>query len=415
MNSLFTIADQGLVSGSRLLIAVLVARALGVEEYGTYALLWTLVTFAAGVQVPVAITPMMHLGVKIKLARGSESLASAALNVQKYYSIALTPVVVIASLMFLNGRADVWYSTASVLFYIIAFNRLEYFRRYLIAQAKSLQVLLIDSAVYVPSLTVVYWLSVSGAAGISIYLLAPGVFALLFSLFASKGYPSSDRLLHNRARVRAILRRAKPLLVGALSAFGASHVFIYATAYFLGEAAVGGVSAIRNVIGPMAMLIIAVENITIRGATLAFRGGDIASRRYIFRLSLFWSAIFLLIALALIIAPWQIVSLIYGEEFAAYAVYLQALALLPMFQLWNRIYAMGLVAREQYDTVQRSNMWSLYVSLATVLPLIYFLEIWGLVIGFFVQQVVLLFVQVGLPKGLISRSGACKLDGKLPG
>src|SRR6185369_3713182 len=56
--------DQGLVSGANFVTNVLLARALGIKEYGVFALAWTAVMFANSLQYALIVTPMMSVGPK---------------------------------------------------------------------------------------------------------------------------------------------------------------------------------------------------------------------------------------------------------------------------------------------------------------------------------------------------------------
>src|SRR3546814_7993993 len=60
----WALADQVMVSGSNFLMTVFLARYLGLEEFGRFALAWMAVLFAAGIHYALVAAPMMSIGPK---------------------------------------------------------------------------------------------------------------------------------------------------------------------------------------------------------------------------------------------------------------------------------------------------------------------------------------------------------------
>ncbi len=56
--------DQALVSGANFATNVILARALGIREYGVFALSWMAVLFVASLQWAFIVSPMMSVGPK---------------------------------------------------------------------------------------------------------------------------------------------------------------------------------------------------------------------------------------------------------------------------------------------------------------------------------------------------------------
>jgi O-antigen/teichoic acid export membrane protein len=97
--------DHLVVSGSRFLLSILIARALGLEDFGVYALLWTIVTFASAMQIPVTITPMMQLGPRV-LGHRQEEFFATAMFAQLAYSVVAVPFITVAAAVIVWGRPD---------------------------------------------------------------------------------------------------------------------------------------------------------------------------------------------------------------------------------------------------------------------------------------------------------------------
>src|SRR5258708_5422071 len=60
----FAAFDQVLASGSNFLTGILLVRALGLFEYGRFALAWMFVEFLASLQTAAIIQPMLNIGSK---------------------------------------------------------------------------------------------------------------------------------------------------------------------------------------------------------------------------------------------------------------------------------------------------------------------------------------------------------------
>ena len=60
----WAIADQAIVSGANFVTGILVARFIGIEEFGQFALAWILLEITLSIQKSLIIMPMMSIGPK---------------------------------------------------------------------------------------------------------------------------------------------------------------------------------------------------------------------------------------------------------------------------------------------------------------------------------------------------------------
>ena len=60
----WALVDQIIVSGSNFLSNILLARILGIEEFGRYVLAWTIVLFVQGLQFSTVSSSMLSIGPK---------------------------------------------------------------------------------------------------------------------------------------------------------------------------------------------------------------------------------------------------------------------------------------------------------------------------------------------------------------
>ena len=76
----WALADQSLVSGANFFPTIVLARYLGIEEFGRFTLVWMAVLFANSLQHAMVNMPMMSIGPK-----------QAAADAPRYYGAVLAP------------------------------------------------------------------------------------------------------------------------------------------------------------------------------------------------------------------------------------------------------------------------------------------------------------------------------------
>src|SRR5271170_4118156 len=77
---LSALLDQALVSGSNFLTNVMLARALGVSDYGVFGLAWIAVLFVNSLQWAFIVSPMMSIGPKQEAHERPEYFGSVLLQ-----------------------------------------------------------------------------------------------------------------------------------------------------------------------------------------------------------------------------------------------------------------------------------------------------------------------------------------------
>ena len=84
----WALADQILVSGVNFAIGILLARYLGLAEFGRYSLIWLVVLFAQSIQQAFVTTPMVTLGPKTEDAERRRAYYGAVLMLQILFAAA---------------------------------------------------------------------------------------------------------------------------------------------------------------------------------------------------------------------------------------------------------------------------------------------------------------------------------------
>lgn len=385
--------DHVVVSGSRFLLSILIARVLGLEDFGVYSLLWTIATLASAIQIPISITPMMQIGPSIANQRQAEFFATA-MFVQLGYSLAAIPFVTIAAAVIVWGRADALSIVVALNTYILIFNQYEYFRRYFFAEGDRVKAFGFDVVLYTLLLSIILGFLNLGDMTIAAYLAISSVPAFIFCLLTLRKYKyrQTQSVVHI-AHGRRIWRIASALIISTLAGFVSGHVFVYASALFLGAEEVGGIAAARNMMGPLAVLMMALENSMTREVVLLYRHSQASFVAYVNRTRIKWVIIFAAYAglVALFAEDMLIVS--YGEDFGQFypLIYWMAAASIP--QVLSRIQAIKLRTIGNMGAIRDANIVAMFIAFAVAPSAIYLFGLNGAGLSVFIVTNSIMVIQ----------------------
>ncbi len=396
------VLDQMIVSGSRFLISIVLAKLLGLEEFGVYVLLWTVVTFAAGMQIPITITPMMQLGAGVS-DRRSGIFFTVSLGFQLFYHLAAIPFVSAGAIWILWGRADIWLLTLAVNAYVICYNQYEFFRRFFYTTGQRWRVLFCDIALYLTLALAISAFVTNAEVSIVAYLLISIIPALALCFLVLRSFPKNRvSKIHALAHGKKMMRIAVPLMISALGSFVSGHTFIYATALFLGHAEVGGIAAARNLLGPLIILLMALENGITRESVQRYLKDPESLQAFLKRVTVMWLTVFFLYVVLTSTFSESILSAIYGEDFRQFHSLVLWFGLASLMQLISRVQAVRLRTVGDYQVIKAANLTSMWVSLALAMPLVYGLGLSGAMLSLIIQQFIVMFFQI-LPLRMDSR------------
>ncbi|POR47560.1 lipopolysaccharide biosynthesis protein [Bosea psychrotolerans] len=136
--------DQALSSACNFLTTILLARALGLEAFGLYTMVWLALYFAMSLQLGLIVSPMMSIGAKEEGAEAQAYYTVVFLHQAGY--VAVAAVAIFAALTFAAGAvpplADVALPGSIA---AAAYLTQDFLRRYLFARRRPAGILLIDT------------------------------------------------------------------------------------------------------------------------------------------------------------------------------------------------------------------------------------------------------------------------------
>src|SRR5947208_6697074 len=136
-SEMWALADQALISGMNFGTSVLLARTLGLEQFGVFSLGWLAVLFVNSLQMSLVISPMISIGPKLN--EGETPRYYAAVGLQQ-----LSVAALCAAGILVFARATAWFLpqwhiqklAIPLAFAAFAYQLQDYVRRYFFVRSK---------------------------------------------------------------------------------------------------------------------------------------------------------------------------------------------------------------------------------------------------------------------------------------
>jgi O-antigen/teichoic acid export membrane protein len=367
------LSDQAMVSGANFAMNLLLARHLGIEEFGRFVLAWMTVLIAASLQEGLIIAPMMSIGPTVPAAERGRYFTTVLCH-QTFCAgaaFALLVVGVAAS----GSAVPSWHidDLALPLATAAAAHLLqEFVRRYLYTRGAAPAALCIDAVYYLGRLAAVLCLFRLGPVTTSMMLWTIAAAACLS--FAA-GILQFGRLQFSSANLKSVTARhwrfARWLGASAIMFWACNSFFIFSAGVLLGAWAVGAIKAAQDVMGVTNILYQGIYNVVIVGAAKQLHsGGAVALRTYLRQVAVFGGIAIGAIGLVASTSPSTWLRLFYGEQYSGYGHLVQWYALAYLIGFLHVPLRVGLYVAESTKAVFAGYAAVAVFSLASAYPLI---------------------------------------------
>ncbi len=319
----WTLADQVVVSGVNFLTGILLARYLGVEEFGRFTLLWMAVLVVTSVQHAMINSPMMSIGPK-QTEADAPSYYGAIFFQQVVFSagvfLLLYGGVQLSGVVFPEwGVESLALPLASA---ATAVQIQDFLRRYFFVRGRASAAFYNDVIRYVGQIVVLVWLFLSFRDAMdtsrvlwTISLLA--AVATVFGAFFIERVEVNPSVLSNT--VSRHWHFSKWLGASVLLQWTSGNFFLVAAGALLGASAVGGLRAAQNLMGITHILFQGMENIVPVQASRYYHENGLAKlKTYLGKILMNGGLATAMIALIFFIAPAFWLTLVFGESYAVY-------------------------------------------------------------------------------------------------
>jgi O-antigen/teichoic acid export membrane protein len=345
----WALADQAIVSATNFLTNLMLARFMGLREFGIFVLAWMSVLFVNSLQTPLIIAPMMSIGPKQEERDRPYYIGAVVFQelVLVTASFALVFVALKTSSSFFH-HPELQHLALPLAVSAFAYQMQDFVRRYFFAVHRSRRALADDALSYLTQLPILFLLHRAGhlnsatalwvMAGTSIVGMAVGWFWV-------------ERFEFHWDWIKAISRRhwsvSRWLTGSSLLSWTSSNLFVIAAPAYYGPAAAGVLKASQNLMGVTHVWFQGLDNVVpVETARRLRAGGVQAMLAYTRSILLKWGGLTFLFAALMAAWPGFWLKLMYGGAMFQFGYILRLYALLYVVLFIGSPLRAGLVALE---------------------------------------------------------------------
>jgi O-antigen/teichoic acid export membrane protein len=387
----WALADQSVVSATNFLTNVILARFMGLREFGVFALAWMSVLFVNSIQYALVISPMMSVGPKQK--KEARPAYYGAVLFQELVLVSACFVLVFAGLRLVGDHirhTDVGYLAVPLAVSAFAYQMQDFVRRYFFVTVQSRRALLNDALSYLTQLPILFALhwthrlnSVSALwamAGTSLLGFVVGWFWI---------EPVSFHWSRIKSASAQHWKIARWLTPSSVLQWTSGNLFVLAAPVYYGATAAGVLKASQNLMGATHVWFQGLDNVIPAEAARRLHEGGVRRMMAYVRSALFkWGGLTLAFAIVMGSAPSFWLHLVYGPQMAQYGYVLRLYALLYVLIYVGSPLRAGLLALEFTAPVFWSYLAMTIFSISLAIPMAKWLQLNGVMIGLLGTQVI---------------------------
>jgi len=353
----WVLIDQAVVSGCNFLTGIVLARGLGLEDFGRFSLVWIGIYLINTIQSALITAPMMSIGPKLA-APANQTIETP--EAQSYYQATLMQQLLFAFVSsgllglgvlfseqwgFHWGLSGLWLWFFAVAF---TFQLQDYLRRYGFTRQRPVVALLNDTISYGGQLLLLLGLAwqqqctffnaLVVISGTSLVALVVG--ALQLSMLQQCRWG----LVFNGSHLKRNWQSGAWLTVANLVQWAGSQGLLLLAGAFFGPASVGGIRAVINLAAPVNVLTQGLQNyLPAQTSRVHHHSQGQQTLRYLVKVGAILILVLAVIGVVLSLLAEPLMVKLYGSEFGGYAslvgwqaVYIVLGGLLLPFTLYYR-------------------------------------------------------------------------------
>ena len=386
----WALSDQAICSGTNFLTNVMLARFLGLREFGVFALAWMSVLFVNSLQSALIVAPMTSVGPKQE-EKDRPSYFGAVLF-QELVLVSLCFVLVFAALKLSVNffrHEDLHPLAMPLAVSAFAYQMQDFFRRYFFVTRQSRRALADDALSYLTQLPILFFLHRAGHLNSATALWAMAGTSILG---LAVGWFWFEPIQFHWTWIKAVWWRhwkiARWLSPSALMQWAAGNLFTIAAPVYYGPAAAGAMRASANLLGVTHLWVQGLDNVVPAEASRRLRAGGVDSMlAYTRSILITWGGLTLLFAIILGTAPGFWLRLMYGPQMVPYAYVLRLYALFYVIFFLAVPLRAGLIALEFTAPIFWSYLAMTASSMTLAFPLAKWLGLSGSMIGIIGTQI----------------------------
>jgi O-antigen/teichoic acid export membrane protein len=387
---IWALTDQSVVSATNFLTNVMLARFMGLREFGVFALAWMSVLFVNSLQTALIVAPMMSIGPKQE--EKDRPSYFGAVVFQELVLVTFCFVLVFAALKVSSSifpYAGLQRLVLPLAVSAFAYQMQDFFRRYFFTTRQSRRALADDALSYLAQLPILFLLHRTGHLNSATALWAMAGTSLLGLLL---GWFWLEPVEFNGERIKAISKRhwkiSRWLGASALLQWTSGNLFLIAAPVYYGAAAAGILRASQNLMGVTHVWFQGLDNVVpVETARRLQEGGVHSMLTYTRSVLVKWGGMTLLFAIVMATAPGFWLHLIYGPAMVQYGYVLRLYALLYVMIFVGGPLRAGLQALEFTVPIFWSYLAMTTFAFAFAVPMAKWLGLSGTMLGLIATQV----------------------------
>jgi len=395
----WSLIDQAMVSGSNFLTAILIARALGLEGFGIYTLIWLIAVFIQNLQHALINTPLLTYGARAD-ATDRPTLLGVVITRQLVFSGAstlLTFVTMVGAMAAQNMPNIAMAAALSAC--VAACQWQDFFRRLYFTVEKPFVGTLIDAVRYLGQPLILLGFLVFADGNISVTLVL-WITALVASLSCFAALLDLPRIDAPGRAFDAINDQhwefGKWMAGTAVLQWIALNIFTLLSGALLGPAYAGALRAAQSLLGILHIPFFALDNfLPARGIKKLRDQGRDGLNEMLNTYLVVGTAAVSAVAAIFFVAPEFCLGLVFGDEFTQHANVLRWYGAIYVVYYINLIYRFGLRILEQTRAIFLGYVVAVGALAIAAYPLLLHLGLTGAIIG--LTAVPLIHLAVLLP------------------
>ena len=286
----WALADQAIVSGVNFITGLLIARFLGIEEFGVFTLVWMAVLFVSSIQMAMISAPMMTIGPK----QNDDERPSyyGAVVMQQVIFSTLTSLLLwigVAYSDLVNPQWNVAHLAMPLAMALFFFQNQDFLRRLFFTEKQPLLAFISDVVSYLGRIMVLVLLFLYATLTTANVLW---IIAISSALALMVGFTKIKMLTFDSNQLVPVFKHhwvlSKWMTASAVMQWTSAQYFILAAGSLLGPVAVGALKAAQNIIGISNILFQGLENIVPANASRNFKVNGVKGLKlYLAKVSLF--------------------------------------------------------------------------------------------------------------------------------
>lgn len=346
----WALADQAMVSGVNFLTSVLVARFLGIEEFGLFSLIWVAVLFFSSFQMSIIVSPMMSIAPKQDDKNLSFYYGSVFAQ-QLIFSV-LSVVSIVVGVEFGRYFFPEWNIGELLLPLVVVtffFQLQDFLRRLFFVQGRQVAAFVNDAISYLMQLILLIYINTLGLLNTELVLWVIAITSLIAVfigfIVCDKINISYDMFIDTAKRHWNV---SKWLTGSALLQWLSGNLFIVVAASLLGVVAIGALKAAQSIMGITHILFQGLENIVpITASHYLHESGKRSMAGYLGKVTIWGGGATLVLALLVSAFPGHLLMVVFGDEYQDYGYVLRWYALIYLIAFIALPLRMGLRSMEK--------------------------------------------------------------------